>query len=102
MSALQKLGTYQIPDYALPYLINGDSSALSEEDEKTINDWIAKEFPDHENLTYEYDTEEGEFFTWYPAFGLASTAMDVTIHGHKRKPVHSPAPGKLYDDEPTF
>lgn len=37
---LRLIGTYEIPDWAIPYLVNGDSEGLSEEEISTVDYFV--------------------------------------------------------------
>jgi hypothetical protein len=75
--------TVKIPDYALPYLINGDKSGLAEQDIKSIDSYMDKEFygvAREQNASVIISpSEEESYFTWRPAFGLACNVVDCTI-----------------------
>lgn len=82
MSKIETLGTYTIPAWALPYLINGDASGLDGE-EQQADEWTRDAFPDHDCLTFE--SEGSEYFAPWSAFGpLGDTCVDVTVHGHPK------------------
>lgn len=73
----------KIPTYALPYLVNGDSSGLEQEDITTIDKYM-KDFYEmmeqEESLIFSIDdSEQNAYFTWRPAFGLACNVQDCTI-----------------------
>lgn len=71
----------QIPDYALSYLVNGDASGISEEDQANCDDWLKsctdKLARDHPGLTtgllLSDDSESG--FIRHPAFGKACNCI---------------------------
>jgi hypothetical protein len=78
----QAIYSVKLPDYSLPYLINGDSSGLEEEDKTAIDQY----------MNYYYDIAESyhgsvvinpldmeAYFTWKPAFGLACNVVDTDI-----------------------
>ena len=65
---------YQIPDYALPALVNGDTSGLSEEDESALNTFLAKE---HYIDVWDIPAESEPYFCSTPEFGLACNVIDV-------------------------
>jgi|TARA_R110002020_G_scaffold193923_3_gene394525 hypothetical protein len=70
-----------IPIWALAYLVNGDSSGISEEDEKQADNWwneSAKALPEDSCLVLDYDEEEGSFDP-SPLFGLACDCIDGGI-----------------------
>lgn len=60
----EKLWKMNIPDYALPYLINSDDSGLEEEDIETILKWEQKF-----NIKRIEPTDETNEFDVNPAFG---------------------------------
>ncbi len=71
--------TEKIPTWALCYLINGDSSGLSEEDKETADRWLAE---NRVTAVCTASDEEGEYhpyFTHYPAFELASDVVDCNV-----------------------
>ena len=77
----------QLPEYSLTYLINDDSSGLTDIDKKVI-DFYMENFYIEANknhgdvivdiMTDENDNSEG-YFTWNPAFGLPCTCYDAKI-----------------------
>ena len=71
--------TEKIPAYALPYIINGDASGLTDEEIKTIDNFCAQ-FPGavYSPVT-DADGNMDEYFTTVPAFGLPVTVIDVEI-----------------------
>jgi hypothetical protein len=81
---LDKLGTYQVPEYAMPYLMHGDTDDLSDEDQAAIDKWLADSFfVTHKWLTFEV-MDVNTAFTIVPAFGLPTTTMEVAVYGHWR------------------
>lgn len=68
----------EIPDWALPYLVNGDSSGLDDDDIEMIDDWYKRN-----NVEYVETTDETNEFTAYPEFGeaCATTVCYVGIRG---------------------
>ena len=82
---LSKFSDYTIegiPDYALPYLVNSDSTGLTEEEITTIDEWsdemrdngfdptvltFVTEDDEHNIIT---DDEQEASFENFPAFGL--------------------------------
>ena len=72
----QETYTYTFPTWGLSYLINGDSSALTEEEIKEVDAFVEKEsYID----IFNHDPEEnGEpYFSKFPEFGLACDCVDV-------------------------
>ena len=67
-----ELTTEQIPDYALPALINGDYSGLEEEDIQNINEWLERS-----EIKEVLPPEDSDpYFSNYPAFGLPTDVWD--------------------------
>lgn len=74
----------QVPNYALSYLINGDSSGIDDEDVRNADMWldgynqIADDLGGNVVLSV---TDETNAFCRNPAFGLAcdTTTVDVLI-----------------------
>lgn len=84
---LNKFSDYtieSIPSWALPYIVNGDSEGLSEDDIALIEKWENKmlklgfilDFYDFvredENGELYLDPEQEAYFDSFPAFGLPS------------------------------
>lgn len=67
LGPLQDLGTYDIPEWAINMLENGDCDDLSEEDIQSVNDFLKKTFP--EGFLMNIDWENYTEFNRYPAFG---------------------------------
>lgn len=71
--------TEPIPTWALCYLINGDSTGLTESDIALIDTWYA----DNKVQTITTATEnEGNcypYFSHFPAFGLATEVVDCVV-----------------------
>ena len=84
MKTIADWDNLKIPDYSLPYLINGDDNGLSDEDRNTIDGYmlqyyeLAEENNGHVIIGFEHSDEE-PFFTWNPEFGLACNVMTCTI-----------------------
>lgn len=75
---LVELDTYLVPEWALPAIINGDTSGLSDEDEQLITQWemrLGATGP----LVYDIADEESQF-TSRPAFGLACNCYNVRVY----------------------
>jgi hypothetical protein len=74
--------TEKIPDYALPYLVNGDASGLCNEDVTVIDNYMKWFYETaktvHGNVVIS-PTEQESYFAWNPAFGLGSTVLDTDI-----------------------
>lgn len=73
-----------MPDYAMPYLINGDNSGLSDEDVQIIDRWFAKMQKIADNyesiviIGMPEDNDEGSFCA-FPEFGSACNCFEITI-----------------------
>lgn len=73
-----------MPDYAMPYLINGDNSGLTEEDIQIIDRWfnrmqrIADNYESVVIIGMPEDGDEGSFCS-DPEFGLACNCFEITI-----------------------
>jgi hypothetical protein len=77
---LKKIGDYIIPEWALPALINGDTSGLTGTEENNLECFI-NDLGDWENLVF---VDKGEkFFSWRNDIdGLGAECFEVTIYGH--------------------
>jgi hypothetical protein len=73
----------KMPDYALPYLINGDDSGLNESDKIAIDNYMTQFYAElsdiNDQIIFDYDSELESYFTWNPAFGLTCNVVDFTI-----------------------
>ncbi len=73
---------FEIPEYAIPYLVNSDPSGLSKKDIRTIDKWVrdmnraglnpcgftcVKDIDGEMFIDYEAEP----YFSWRPAFGEA-------------------------------
>lgn len=79
----------RVPDYAAPYLVNGDASGLSEEDIENIDKWVAAMNEDGYSVTEwceVVEDDDGEwcisedtepYFSSSPEFGLPCNVYDV-------------------------
>lgn len=66
--------TKKVPDWALNYVINGESDQLSDEDLNLVNDFLEK-YPNH---IFSHRDDEPSFDS-SPAFGLAADTVPVDI-----------------------
>ena len=64
---LKSLGTYDIPDWAICAMENGDYEGLTEEEEKLVTEFLDKHFP--EGYVSNIDFDNYDDFNLYPAFG---------------------------------
>lgn len=84
--SLQIIDTCNIPEYALPALINDDWSGIDVLDYEAIQEWL-KKFSDYTGLVFSpaSDSENVEsFFSHSPAFGLPCTCNEYNVLGHKK------------------
>lgn len=70
----------KIPEWALPTLINGDTSGLSREDFETIKSWS-----DSWDSVFDLSVLSGEsYFSSSPEFGLPCNVYDCTVDIYER------------------
>jgi len=84
------ISTEKVPEYALPYLFNGDVGDMDEEDLKMVKafeeemlDYAKSLLPYSEFGGIDYslsDEEEESFFTRNPAFGLPCGVRHVDVY----------------------
>ena len=60
-------GSYDIPKWALSYIMNGDASGISDQEQEMVDDFLKKNFPD--GFIPEVEEGEGKELNSYPAFG---------------------------------
>lgn len=70
-----------VPDYALPYLINGDSSGLEKGDAERVDAWMRHFYAEAEAAGGRviFDAGESAGFTWRPEFGLACDVTECKV-----------------------
>lgn len=78
---LEFINDIKLPVWSICYLVNGDSSALTDEDIEQVDIWL--ESLDFNCLTFEFEDEES-YFCSFPEFGLASDVLDCKLHGYKK------------------
>jgi hypothetical protein len=82
MKTVTRQQNARIPAYALPYLINGDASGLSEQDkciiDKWLNGWVTRAEKLGGGLVIS-PTGEEEHFSHYPEFGLPCGYIECDI-----------------------
>lgn len=66
--------TVEIPDYALSYLVYGDSSGITEEDKAIIDEWVRDE--GYEIIS---PSDEPAYFVPYPPFGLPCDCVECNL-----------------------
>ena len=59
--------SYDIPTWALPYIVNGDASGISDREKELIDQFLEKTFPD--GFIPEVEDGKDKEFNLYPAFG---------------------------------
>ena len=64
---LRDLGTYDIPDWAIPAMENGDYDGLTEDETNALNTFLDKHFP--QGFVSEVRWEDTHEFNTRPAFG---------------------------------
>jgi hypothetical protein len=60
-------GSYDIPKWALPYIVNGDASGISDREQELVDKFLKKNFPD--GFIPEIEEGQDKEFNLYPAFG---------------------------------
>ena len=60
-------GSYDIPKWALPYIVNGDASGISDHEQELVDKFLEKNFPD--GFIPEIEEGKDKEFNLYPAFG---------------------------------
>ena len=65
--SVKDLGTYEVPEWSLPYIINGDAEGLSDKEIEIVDKFLDEHFPDGFIPEIKEGTEKE--FNNYPAFG---------------------------------
>lgn len=87
---LEHVGEYWIPEWAMPYLINGDASGIDDTEAELADKWLAA--LGHDRLAFEITGAEEELCV-RPAFGLPGLCVTVQVYGYEKgKPAGGPAP----------
>ena len=60
-------GSYDIPKWALPYIVNGDASGISDQEQELVDKFLEKNFPD--GFIPEIEEGQDKELNRYPAFG---------------------------------
>lgn len=71
--------TEPIPTWALCYLINGDSTGLTESDIALIDTWYADNKVQTITTATENECNCYPYFSHFPAFGLATEVVDCVV-----------------------
>lgn len=78
---LIEIDTVKIPEWALPVLINGDSSGCTGTEENALEVFLL-DYEDYDGLVFDYQGES--YFSHDNSVdGLGGMVIDVTIYGHK-------------------
>ena len=71
---------YNVPTYALPYLINADPSGLNDEEIEAIDQWCAGLAVEGLSFTINcVDSQAAPYFSSCPAFGLPAECQRVAV-----------------------
>lgn len=65
---------YSVPDYAIAYLVYGDTDNLTVEDLENINNWLVAEQLEEATIAA---ISDDSYFTFSPCFGLPCCCYDV-------------------------
>ena len=69
----------KIPVWALCYLVNGDFSGLTDEDKAIVDEWWERNIVVTVSTVYDEENNGHPYFTYFPAFGLASDVIDCNV-----------------------
>jgi hypothetical protein len=69
---------FEIPSWALPYLINNDDSGLEPEEKLMIDNWL-KNFEKYQPYVNINPIDDTEHFSKYPAFGIMCICATCTL-----------------------
>lgn len=84
---IEEIDTVKIPAWALPILVNGDSSGCTGSEENALEVFLL-DYEDYEGLVFE--AQEESFFSWTnDVDGLGGEVFTVTILGHKSEKVNA-------------
>ena len=65
--SVQDLGTYEVPEWAIPYIFNGDAEGLTDKEQEIVDKFLDEHFPDGFIPELKEGTEKE--FNNFPAFG---------------------------------
>jgi len=69
-----------VPEYALPYLVNGDGDSLTEEDLANVEKWKNELTDDGKKTIVRFSaTDDRNEFNGNPAFGLACATVECIV-----------------------
>lgn len=75
--------TVDFPEWALPYLVNGDASGLEDSDLLLVGEWLQGMLEEgYSGLDYEVTEDRNEFCP-HPEFGLACSTVKVMFFKRK-------------------
>lgn len=63
-----------IPEYMMPYFINGDKSNIKDEDIQNAKEWMEKSGV--QEVIMPSDEDYQPYFSYYPAFGKGTDVVD--------------------------
>jgi len=69
---------YSVPDYAINYLVYGDTDNLTIEDIENIDNWLIAEQLEGATIS---SISDSSYFTHKPCFGLPCCCYDVEFIG---------------------
>lgn len=68
-----------IPVWAMCYLINGDLDSITDEEKTIIDEWWSRNNVVTVSPATDDEGSSHPYFTYYPAFGLASDVIDCNV-----------------------
>lgn len=71
--------TEKIPTWSLAYIINGDLTALKDDEVQTIDRWMKQWQVQDVSPVTDGEGNTQPYFTYYPLFGLPSEVEDCEI-----------------------
>lgn len=78
---LRFVGTFPIPSYMLPALVNVDYSGLEPEDCELLDSWLATKFPNGCSVEVREECLNNPYFTAYPeVVHLGAEVVDVDFY----------------------
>ena len=82
METLNHYDGLQVPAWSLCYLVNGDSTGISDEEQAEVDSWYSQFMQESQESGGDVIfsiTDESEYFTWNPDFGLACHCVECEI-----------------------
>lgn len=73
-------GSYEIPLYAIPYLVNNDPSGLTDDEIELVNAFTDSEFPN--GFSIDFPAAEECYFSSSPAIGAPATVCRANIYSY--------------------